>query len=94
MHKQNRVERGWMQLSHSPREIGKNVAMPSCPRLVTSTNVPQAEVAWSARCWRCVSIVQVEVEGAEGYSRVQREGAVRSGFKIRKRQKSAEGRKD
>jgi hypothetical protein len=32
--------------------------MPSCPLLLTSTNVPRAEDAESARCWCVVSIVE------------------------------------
>jgi hypothetical protein len=59
----------------------KNVAMPSYPLLLTSTNVPRAEAVESARCWCWVMIV--EVEGAEGLE-IRGPAKVRSVLKITK----------
>ena len=69
--------RGWMSGSGLPPEIWKKIAMPSCPLLLTSTDVPRPAAARSARCWCWLMIV--EVEGAEGLEiRGSSEGADRA----------------
>jgi hypothetical protein len=69
--------RGWMSGSGLPPEIWKKITMPSCPLLLTSTDVPRPATVRSARCWCWVMIV--EVEGAEGLEiRGSSEGADRA----------------